>query len=70
MNHITEIIPEFKDMPEWAKDAFEDGQFFAATIDKLNAIKKECQAYQCDCGACLTSHCIACRIMAVLEMDL
>ena len=34
-NHISEIIPDMKDLPDWARDAFEDGQFFNVTFEKI-----------------------------------
>ena len=44
MKHITEIIPDeiFND-PElvWAKEAFEDGQFFNVVIKKSKQLKAE-----------------------------
>ena len=36
MPHITEMIP--KDMPEWAKDAIEDGQFFNVAAKAMNEL--------------------------------
>lgn len=33
MNNITEIIPD--DFPDWAKDAFRDGQFFRIAVGKV-----------------------------------
>lgn len=36
---ITEIIP--KDLPDWAKESFETGQFFRVAIEKVAALEVE-----------------------------
>jgi len=33
MTYITEIIPD--SWPDWAKDAFDDGQFFRIAVEKV-----------------------------------
>ena len=35
VNHITEIIPDFDKLPDWAREAFEDGQYFAVVSEKV-----------------------------------
>ena len=39
MTHITEIIPE--DMPEWMKEAFDEGQFFARVIERFEIMEAD-----------------------------
>ena len=39
--HITEIIPDFDEWPEWAIDAFKSGQFFRGCLDKVAELEKE-----------------------------
>ena len=34
VNHITEIIPAFDKLPDWAREAFEDGQYHAVVSEK------------------------------------
>ena len=43
LTHITEILPDLEDMPDWAREAFEAGQFFDVAfkrVDKLEATLK------------------------------
>ena len=35
VHHITEIIPDFDKLPDWAREAFEDGQYFAVVSEKV-----------------------------------
>ena len=35
-NHITEIIPD--DMPDWMRKAFDDGQFFNVSREKVESL--------------------------------
>lgn len=35
MDTITEIIPDRSEWPEWAKDAFDSGQFFNVVSDHM-----------------------------------
>ena len=35
VHHITEIIPDFSKLPDWAREAFEDGQYFAVVSEKV-----------------------------------
>ena len=47
VHHITEIIPDFDKLPDWAREAFEDGQYFAVVSEKVIAYEakiKELQA--------------------------
>jgi len=37
-NYITEIIPDRKDWPDWAKEAFDSGQFFTVVTKKMERI--------------------------------
>lgn len=37
MNTITEIIPD--DMPEWAKQAMDEGQFFNVVCERLKELE-------------------------------
>lgn len=39
MDKITEIIPD--DFPVWAKDAFDEGQFFRVSVAKVEALEQE-----------------------------
>ena len=36
---ITEIVPD--DMPKWANDAFDGGQFFRVCLAKVGKLEKE-----------------------------
>jgi hypothetical protein len=36
---ITEMIP--KNMPQWAKDAMEEGQLFNVTFDKIKLLEEQ-----------------------------
>lgn len=43
-NHITEILPDLDKMPDWAREAFLDGQFFDVAfkrVAKLEATIKQ-----------------------------
>ncbi len=33
--HITEIIPNFDKLPDWAREAFKDGRYFAVVSEKV-----------------------------------
>ena len=44
MNHITEIIPEMEDMPDWMKEAFDSGQFFAECRKKVDHLEYKIDA--------------------------
>ncbi len=35
VNHITEIIPDFDKLPDWAREAFKDGQYFTVVSEKV-----------------------------------
>ena len=35
VNHITEIIPNFSKLPDWAREAFKDGRYFAVVSAKI-----------------------------------
>ena len=35
MTCITEIIPDLNELPDWAREAFEEGQFFTAIGKKI-----------------------------------
>jgi len=35
--HITEIIPDFDKLPDWAREAFKDGQYFNVVSEKVIA---------------------------------
>jgi len=39
VNKITEIIRD--DMPEWAQDAIDNGNFFSVAIAKVESLEKE-----------------------------
>jgi len=39
MTHITEIIPDLDKLPDWARKAFEDGQFFNVVAKKIEEIE-------------------------------
>jgi len=36
--NITEIIPD--DLPEWAKEAFDDGQFFKVVCERIKQLEQ------------------------------
>jgi len=38
--HITEIIPDFDKMPDWAREAFEDGQYFNVVAEKVKRLEE------------------------------
>ena len=42
---ITEIIPEFSDLPKWARDAFHEGQFFNVVIEKIKDYESALEFY-------------------------
>ncbi len=37
--HITEIIPDLNDLPDWAREAFEEGQYFNAVDKKIKQVE-------------------------------
>lgn len=39
MHKITEIIPD--SMPDWAKDAMDEGQFFRMTLERISSLEAE-----------------------------
>ena len=39
MNKVTEIIPE--DIPSWAQEAIDEGQFFRIAMEKVKELEKE-----------------------------
>ena len=39
MPKITEIIPD--DLPEWAAEAFDNGQFFRVAIERVATLEQE-----------------------------
>lgn len=39
MNKITEIIPD--SIPDWAKDAMDDGQFFRMTLERIASLEAQ-----------------------------
>ena len=41
MKTITEIIPDRKEWPDWAKEAFDSGQFFNVVDEKFEQLKQE-----------------------------
>jgi len=43
MTHITEIIPELDTMPDWFRDAFEEGQVFAVALTRVEEARKEAE---------------------------
>ena len=49
MDKITEIIPDdmLEKAPEWAKKAFDEGQFFRAALEKIAESNKD---YCVNCG--------------------
>jgi hypothetical protein len=42
MNHVTEIVPDLDTMPDWARKAFEDGQFFRVALDRVKEMEGAC----------------------------
>ena len=38
--YITEIIPDLDKLPDWAREAFEDGQYFAIVSEKVIAYEE------------------------------
>ncbi len=36
-NYITEIVPDLDKMPDWAREAFEAGQYFTVVSEKILA---------------------------------
>ena len=44
VNYITEIIPDFDKLPDWAREAFEDGQYFAVVSEKVIAYEAKLEA--------------------------
>ena len=57
MHHITEILPDLEDMPDWAREAFEAGQFFDVAfkrVEKLEAAIVALEGY--------TSHFDICQV--------
>jgi len=38
-NHITEILPDLDKMPAWAREAFEDGQFFDVAFKRVERLE-------------------------------
>jgi hypothetical protein len=40
MQHITEIVPDLDTLPEWAREAFHDGQFFAVALARVDKLEK------------------------------
>jgi len=47
VNHITEIIPDFDKLPDWAREAFKDGQYFTVVSEKV--IAYELMEYRHEC---------------------
>lgn len=43
MPHITEIVPS--DMPDWAKQAFDGGQFFNVACNAMRALEEIREIY-------------------------
>jgi len=41
MNHITEILPDIDKMPDWAKEAFEAGQFFDVAFKRVEKLERK-----------------------------
>ncbi len=40
-NYITEILPDLDKMPEWARKAFLDGQFFAVAFKRVEGLEAD-----------------------------
>ena len=41
MNHITEILPDLEDMPDWAREAFEAGQLFDVAFKRVEGLEQQ-----------------------------
>ncbi len=44
INHITEIIPDFDKLPDWAREAFKEGQYHAVVSEKVIAYEAKLEA--------------------------
>ena len=57
MDKITEIIPDdmLEKAPEWAKKAFDEGQFFRVALEKIAESNKE--------------YCVSCNLLSDLFFD-
>ena len=44
MNKVTEIIPD--DIPEWAKKAIENGNFFTTAIEKVESVAVDREEFE------------------------
>lgn len=44
MTRVTEIIPDLDKLPDWAREAFEAGQYFAVVHEKIIDYEKRLEA--------------------------
>jgi len=46
MQHITKILPDLDKMPDWAREAFEAGQFFNVAFKRVEKLEKRIKSME------------------------
>ena len=65
--YITEILPDLDKMPEWARKAFEEGQFFNAAFKLVEKLEKTITALESEKAELVkhTTHLDGCHITVI-----
>lgn len=53
MAHITEMMPNADRWPEWAKTAFEEGNFFETAVKKVSELEQKVFELETQPSGCL-----------------